>query len=330
LCADETIPFGEQPPDCRAWKHLTPSVPRTLWCCGTGGTGIAASIAEAYGSLIVDIESVADELYGLEPEEFIARRSELAAEARQSGDRQLATEIGKLRRASVAAWLMNRLARLHTAQLDKLSDFAGRIRAAHHGLKGDELRKLSGERQRLLGALTTFIETDASTAERPATDAVLQQVRQTLEAAIADEDAEAAIRSGRLTTALSYAGFGDVDLSNAVALPDRRPAKPASRSHLRSVPQPQAAQPSVADASAAEEVAAAAASETEAAMAERDRLQTHHAQAEQRLADLEAKIEHARTARAEAAKLLTVAQRRYERARTKQEAAEQALRAGNS
>ncbi|MEO9237429.1 MAG: hypothetical protein ABI418_04990, partial [Jatrophihabitantaceae bacterium] len=52
-------------------------------------------------------------------------------------------------------------------------------------------------------------------------ESVLNQLRATYEAAIADEGAEAAVRSGRLTSALSYSGFGEVDVSDAVAIPRR-------------------------------------------------------------------------------------------------------------
>ena len=43
----------------------------------------------------------------------------------------------------------------------------------------------------------------------------------TFVAALASPDATAAVVSGRLTRTLSYAGFGDVDLSEATARPLR-------------------------------------------------------------------------------------------------------------
>ncbi|HEY2042682.1 MAG TPA: hypothetical protein VGH11_08400 [Jatrophihabitans sp.] len=283
----------------------------------------------------MDLESVADELYGLWPEEFTARRGELATEARGLGDRELAAEIGKLRRASVAAWLINQLTRGHTDRLDELSEFAGRLRSAHQGLKGAQLRELSSQRQELLGSLTVLVADIAIAADRPATDAVLQQVRQTLEAAIADENAEAAIRSGRLTTALSYIGFGGVDLTNAVALADRRP-KQTSTPRLHSVPTIPA--DSAADdedlerstqsgnaQARAEQAAAVAAENVRVADAERERAQLRQEQAEQRLNDLQARIDHARASSEDAADQLAAAQRRYDRALAHLDDAERAL-----
>ena len=55
---------------------------------------------------------------------------------------------------------------------------------------------------------------------------VAGQVRETFVAALASTPAAEAVGSGQLTRALSYAGFGDVDLSEATAAPSpaRRPA----------------------------------------------------------------------------------------------------------
>ena len=59
----------------------------------------------------MDLETATDELYALSPDEFIERRQQLVAEARKAQDRELATQIGKLRRPTRSAWLINLLAR---------------------------------------------------------------------------------------------------------------------------------------------------------------------------------------------------------------------------
>ena len=66
----------------------------------------------------------------------------------------------------------------------------------------------------------------------PPARSTMGEVRATLEAALADAGARAAVRSGRLTKALAYAGLGEVDLSAALALPadadaGREPGTPA-------------------------------------------------------------------------------------------------------
>lgn len=66
------------------------------------------------------VEDVAAQLYAVEPPAFVAARSEAAREARDAGDRELATAIGKLRRPALAAWAVNLLARDDAAGLGKL------------------------------------------------------------------------------------------------------------------------------------------------------------------------------------------------------------------
>jgi hypothetical protein len=83
--------------------------------------------------------------------------------------------------------------------------------------------------QHLLQRLTDLVRDIAEQSGRTVTEPVLAQVRGTFDAAIADETAEAAVLSGRLTTVLSYTGFGEVDVTDAVAAPVRR-------RHLTSVP----------------------------------------------------------------------------------------------
>ncbi len=51
------------------------------------------------------------------------------------------------------------------------------------------------------------------------------EVAATLEAGLSDPASADAVRSGRLVRALSYAGFGGVDLDGAVAAPGRSATK---------------------------------------------------------------------------------------------------------
>lgn len=53
----------------------------------------------------MNLDDVADELYGLDPGEFVAARSARVEAAREAGDRALATAIGKLRKPTTVGWL---------------------------------------------------------------------------------------------------------------------------------------------------------------------------------------------------------------------------------
>ena len=156
----------------------------------------------------MDLDDVADELYGLLPGQFVAARDERAASARSEGDRALAQEITKLRRPSASAWLTNLLARECGAELGEFLDLGPALMEAQEQLRGDRLRQLS---QRRLEALDTLSEpggVDRPGLGQPVSAHTVQEVEGTLQAAMADPAAAEAVRRGRLTSALAYSGFG--------------------------------------------------------------------------------------------------------------------------
>jgi hypothetical protein len=178
----------------------------------------------------MDLDAAADELYGLVPDRFTARRTELATEARSAGEADLAKEIGKLRRPTVVAWIVNALVRTHPGEIDRLLGLGDELRAAQRDLAGDAMRELSAQRRTVVADLVGLARSEAAGAGHRAGDGTLREVQATLDAALADRNAGAAVRSGRLITALSYSGFGEVDLSDAVAAPSARPRLSVVRS----------------------------------------------------------------------------------------------------
>lgn len=177
-----------------------------------------------------DIGPVADELYGLPAAEFTAARDLRAAAAKQAGDRELAAEIKKLRRPTASAWLTNHLVRARADEIATLLRVGDGLRAAQAELAGDELRRLSQEGQKVVLALGREARRLATEAGQAPAEGTVREVEDTLHAALADPAAGEAVRSGRLTTALHYSGFGPVDISGAVAAPAARAAPtPAAR-----------------------------------------------------------------------------------------------------
>jgi hypothetical protein len=185
----------------------------------------------------LNLAQVADELYGLPPSAFREARDERAGQARAAGDRDLAAAIGKLRRPTVSAWLVNRLARDVPGQVDELLELGESLREAQQALAGDRLRELSTQRRRLVTGLVQEARRLAEQAGQPFGAQAEREVQDTLEAALADPAVAEAVRSGRLTTALSYAGLrASVDVDGAVAVwpepvdqPRRRPAPAGDR-----------------------------------------------------------------------------------------------------
>lgn len=156
----------------------------------------------------------ADRLYRLEPTAFTAARDELARAARAAGDKEGAAALRALRRPSVAAWLVNRLADEQGDLLDQLLALGPELAKAQSGGDAAALRALGAQRRELVEAVA---DAAVGRAGRPVSAAVREEVASTLEAALADPHSAEAVRSGRLVRALSYAGFGAVDLSGAVA-----------------------------------------------------------------------------------------------------------------
>jgi hypothetical protein len=155
-------------------------------------------------------------LYALPPDRFIAARDEAVAQARAEGDREAAARLAKLRRPTVAAWLVNLLALNRAEQLGELLDLAGALREAQHGLRGEALRELSSRRREAIAGLVRQVRGLAVEAGRPARETLpLGEVEATLSAALADPDIAEVVRAGRLTKTTEYAGFGEISDESA-------------------------------------------------------------------------------------------------------------------
>ncbi|NHN57015.1 hypothetical protein G9U51_14690 [Calidifontibacter sp. DB0510] len=169
-----------------------------------------------------------DRLYAGAPEEFVATRKELAAQARSDGDRELAKEVLALRRPSTAAHLVNMLARrTDPPGLANLTEVGEGLRSAQHSLDAPAMKQFAAQRQRVIDQLLREAADLGSV-----TGNVREQLVQTFTAAIADPAAQQAVTSGQLVNPLSYSGFGEVDLDGAVAatLPERPPSTSSSSS----------------------------------------------------------------------------------------------------
>ena len=211
-----------------------------------------------------DLDAVAEDLYGVLPDDFIAERDAAAARARERGDRELARAIGRLRRPTRAAWLANLLARHRREQLDGLLALASGLADAQRTLDGAALRRLSSTRHQLVAAMAREAGRLAMEAGDPAAESVLRELQGILDAALARPEIAEQVRSGRLTRTLSYTGFGpDAD-------PDARPM-PALREAPApaTTPPPQAAAPAVGVDPA--EIERAEREQAERARAERER-----------------------------------------------------------
>lgn len=235
----------------------------------------------------MDADSVARELYALRPGEFIAARDARSAEARRGGDRELASVIKSMRRPTVSAWVVNLLARERGEQLERLLSLGDALRDAQARLSADELRRLGEQRRQVIGALAADAAKAAAAHGQPVGAQAVADVEQTLQAAVADAHAAEQVRSGRLTSPLSYTGFGEVETPEGGQRTQTKRAPDAADARRR-----EQLRKAVADAERTAEAA------TGAAQQARKRAQDAGAQRDERareVEDLERRLDEART-----------------------------------
>lgn len=191
---------------------------------------------------------IADDLYALPLADFTPARDALAKE--HKADKALATSVKGLRKASVAAWVVNLLVRRDPDQVDQVLAVGAALRDAQDNLDATQLREFTKQRRQLTASVTTAARRMAREEGVKTTQAVADQIEATLTAAMLEPDAAKAVRSGMLVTSLAATGLGDLDLSTAVAVPEAlgfsakpRPVAapdPTKRPQLKVVPDPDA------------------------------------------------------------------------------------------
>jgi hypothetical protein len=267
----------------------------------------------------MDLDAAAEELYAGSPDDFVDRRTALAAQARAAKDRALVKQIGALRRPTRTAWLLNLLARESADAVSELLSLGAALQDAQRRMAGAELRQLSAERRRRVDQLAREAVQLGAAHGYPAPDAALQEVSQSLQAALADPAVGDQLRSGRMTAAVSYGGFGPSDLMAAMAasLPAAAPERADGAEAAAPEPQPVSEEdPAAAEdrrrlaarveqAEAAWEAARTALEEAESAANDAtaradelaDRIEEVRAELERTVADEAAAREEARAAR---------------------------------
>lgn len=176
-------------------------------------------------------ETIADELYGLAPEEFTGARNARAATARGGGDRDLAVRIAALRKPTLVAWLANQLVRQNRDMLESLLAVGEQLRSAMVTQQGPELRRLSVLERELVQDLVVAARTQAGARGLRIPDTADRGLVDTLRAGLGDPRAAEALMAGRLTHALEPPAFGSL----LTAAPQAAPAGPPAGTPSRSV-----------------------------------------------------------------------------------------------
>ena len=234
------------------------------------------------------LEAELDRLYDLPLNEFVGARDELAKQLRGDGRREEAEQIKGLRKPSVAAWLVNRLARERELDVQRLLNAGDTLRKAQVEASEDFAEARRDEQR----ALQRLAERAREIASREGTgQATVAQATQTLRAASLTDEGRELLKRGRLTEELEPPGFEALTglvppqpRRKSRPKPKEEPKRPSRAARQRAQKLRQAEKDAVAAARAAEreaeraekeaaklrERAVAARAKAEAARAERE------------------------------------------------------------
>ena len=178
-----------------------------------------------------------EDLYGLPLEEFTPARDALAKELKAAGRKGDAADVKALRKPSVAAWALNRVARDHPDAIERLRAAGADLREAQNEAMSGDAGRLRAAGRALAEAIdrVAALAADAlRAAGRPVSAAQQEKIVATLRTAAVDDDAGDLLARGVLADDLEATGFsllgsGSGDLSAGVGtLPGapRAPRKP--------------------------------------------------------------------------------------------------------
>jgi hypothetical protein len=276
----------------------------------------------------VDVE----ELYGVPLERFVPERNALARELRAAERRDEAATVAALRKPSVAARAVNRLAREHRRPLsqlftagDALSEVQSRVLAGK--ADGRALSEAAERERTAVSALVDAARTLLAAEGLTASASVLERVAETLHAAALDDEARELVDQGRLERELRHVGLG-MGAGGDVATPAKtRPtkSKPAKSKPAKSKGSEQAEVRKQAEAQERAEAEKRARARKQTEATEKD-ARRHAAQTAKNLKDAERAHSRAAEALERAKATLTVARREAKAAETAHSRAERELR----
>lgn len=170
-------------------------------------------------SQVDDLDSAADQLYGLDTDTFVAARDQLVKALRAGGRRDLAGEVKALRRPTVIAAELNRVLRTSPADREALIAAAQALAEGQHRLLAGDVVDLAG----LQAAHRAAVATLADRAERHQ-----GEVHAALEAASVDESLHPQLhRATFAQEPTPTRGFDLLAAAGMAALPGQRPERPS-------------------------------------------------------------------------------------------------------
>ncbi len=177
----------------------------------------------------MNLDDLAQELYGLPPEKFTEMRNTRAKEIAATGNRELAGEVRRLPKPTVAAWLANMLVRRRAATVLELVALGPDLRAAQSRGAREDMRRVSERRRELIRELVGSASESAVEAGHSMSPQVQRQLEETLEAAVADDESARILRDGRLSGPLLFIGFGGTNATKRAPTQSPQSKRASSR-----------------------------------------------------------------------------------------------------
>jgi len=175
---------------------------------GTRGAGSGGAAVDPAPE--AELDAIATELYALPPAEFTAARNAKAGLAAPA----LAKQLKALRKPTVSAWAVNLLAR--DGQLADAVELSAALREAQDDLDAAELSRLGRQRRQLVAALAKQAVDLAESAGGTLSAAARDDVEKTINAAVMDAAAAAAVLTARLVKPLAAGDIEPAALADAV------------------------------------------------------------------------------------------------------------------
>ena len=167
-----------------------------------------------------------NELYQVQPSEFVRARNALVARLRKAGRTAEAADVARLRRPSPVVWAINRVAHEQLADVKQLIEATDALKLAQLGRRKDA-DAVSTRQRNALGNLVTRAAAALRSAGLGASSTTMRRASATLLGAAADPQARGQLRQGRLSEELPAPGF---EVFGGMT-PRKRPPAPAGRQH---------------------------------------------------------------------------------------------------
>ena len=185
---------------------------------------------------VPDLDRELDELYSLPLEDFTRTRNDLVRRLKRAHQSAAAATVQSLRKPTLAAWAVNRLARSER-------DLVGALLQAGESLRDTQARALAGDAKpgEIQGALAAEREAvhalAASASDLLAgrvSTALLDRISQTLHAAAVDQNTRRLLERGRLVEDMRAVGFGPLSSVPAIS-PNREEQRIARQARLKTL-----------------------------------------------------------------------------------------------